>query len=186
MPPCVCLQRDRRKAPKGLVVAACWSHVIYIWRIEIAFSDVFKDSVLQQFVIVKHIWAQIKALRVVGRRTIICYSSLVLIKLFVTRFHCICPDYHHIAPESTKLGQLRKTQKKFWSAGERRFENSHSNFSLKEKSEGAGEMADSIPRYFSQRLLQLSSAILKWNRGRKILQYLKEIRRWWAGKYCSI
>ena len=134
----------------------------------------------------KHIWAQIKALRVVGRRTIICYSRLVLIKLFVTRFHCICPDYHHIAPESTKLGRLRKTQKKLWSAGERRFENSHSNFSLKEKSEGAGEMADSIPRYFSQRLPQLSSAILKWNRGRKILQYLKEIRRWWAGKYCSI
>ena len=61
----------------------------------------------------KHIWAQIKALRVVGRWTIICYSSLVLIKLFVTRFHCICPDYHHIAPESTKLGRLRKTQRNF-------------------------------------------------------------------------
>ena len=100
-------------------------------------------------------------------RTIIGFSGWVVVKLFVTRFHCICPDYHHIAPESPKLGRLRKTQKKFWSAAERRFENSHSNSGLKEKSEGAVEMADSILRYFSQRLLSLSSAILKWNQGRK-------------------
>ena len=55
-----------------------------------------------------------------ARRTIICYSVWVAVKLFVTRFHCICPDYHHIAivwwlqKRTLKLEHLMK--KKIWSA----------------------------------------------------------------------
>ena len=94
----------------------------------------------------------------------------MVVKLFVTRFHCVCPDYRYIVC-STETGTFGVKM----IFGQHRFENSHSNSGLKEKSEGAVEMADSILRYFSQRLLSLSSAILKWNQGRwggKILQYL--------------
>ena len=95
-------------------------------------------------------------------RTIICFSGWVVVKLFVTRFHCVCPDYRYIVC-STETGTFGVKM----IFGQHRFENSHSNSGLKEKSEGAVEMADSILRYFSQRLLSLSSAILKWNQGRK-------------------
>ena len=44
---------------------------------------------------------------------------------------------------------------------EGRFENSQSNSGLKEKSEGGVEMADSILRYFSQRLLSTLALLLQ-------------------------
>ena len=111
---------------------------------------------VQCWKILKLICTQILFLGFKAGRTIICYSVWVVVKLFVTRFHCICPDYHHIAivwwlqKRTLKLEHLRMRKR---IGQQRRFENSHSNSGLKEKSEGAVEMADSILRYFSQRLL---------------------------------
>ena len=62
--------------------------------------------------------------------------------------HCHCLV---ASKEDSKTGTFDEKKRK--NGQQRRFENSHSNSGLKEKSEGAVEMADSILRYFSQRLL---------------------------------
>ena len=159
------------KAPEGLDVAICETHPAFVWEEKVKRSILEVIRVREEkktrmnLLLFTILWfgtqnSISRAFKVC--RTIIGFSGWVVVKLFVTRFHCVCPDYRYIVC-STETGTFGVTM----IFGQHRFENSHSNSGLKEKSEGAVEMADSILRYFSQRLLSLSSAILKWNQGRK-------------------
>ena len=93
----VCLQSNRMKTPKGLDVPISSRHIscsseglkVQYWKSSFLFLTRRNPLLISTQI-------PFPGFNNVGQ-TIICYSGWVLVKLFVTRFHCKRPDYHHIA-----------------------------------------------------------------------------------------